>query len=328
MVAVRTIRFTNRRAVATVTTTMDTSRPTLRLVAGGVLLGTLGIFVEEAGADPLTTVLCRCVFGAAALAAWAAATGRFDELRLGRRGWAVAALVGVLVAANWALFFAAIGRTSIGVATVVFHVQPLWVMLAGAWWLRERVSIGKLVAVGVALAGLALASGIGGDSGMVDARYLGGIAMCVAGSLSYAAVTLIAKETRVVGSLGLAFGQCVVGAVLLAAWPLLQPPGALPSGTAWAWLAGLGILHTGLAYALLYGAMARLSSERIALLQFVYPAAAIAFDWAVYGRALDVAQWAGVALLAGALLAATPRRPGPASPDRRVPDEPAAAPPR
>ena len=30
--------------------------------------------------------------------------------------------------------------TSIGVATVVFHVQPLWVLLFGAWWLREPVS--------------------------------------------------------------------------------------------------------------------------------------------------------------------------------------------
>ena len=41
---------------------------------------------------------------------------------------------------NWALFFAAIPRTSIAVATVVFHIQPIWVIVFGALFLREAVS--------------------------------------------------------------------------------------------------------------------------------------------------------------------------------------------
>jgi len=39
-----------------------------------------------------------------------------------------------------------------------------------------------------------------------------------------------------------------------------------------------------------------------ALLQFVYPAAAVVFDRLVCGRALSVAQLAGVALMAEALI--------------------------
>ena len=41
----------------------------LMMVAGGVLLGTLGVFLHEADVHPLTAVLFRCVFGAAALLA-------------------------------------------------------------------------------------------------------------------------------------------------------------------------------------------------------------------------------------------------------------------
>ena len=37
------------------------------MVASGLLLGTVGIFVEEAAQDPATTVWTRCVFGLAAL---------------------------------------------------------------------------------------------------------------------------------------------------------------------------------------------------------------------------------------------------------------------
>lgn len=47
--------------------------------------------------------------------------------------------------------------------------------------------------------------------------------------------------------------------------------------------------------------MARLGTSRIALLQFVYPAAAVALDWLVYGRALSVVQLTGVALMVAAL---------------------------
>ena len=67
------------------------------------------------------------------------------------------------------------------------------------------------------------------------------------------------------------------------------------------------MLHTGLAYVLLYAGMSRLPAGRIAILQFVYPAAAIGVDWAVYGRTLSMMQIAGVSVMALALWAA--RRP-------------------
>lgn len=311
-------------------TSSDTARGTWLMVGGGVLLGTLGVFVEEAGADPLTTVWCRCAFGLAALTLWGAAMGRWRELRLSGRDLGCAVAAGVLMIANWALFFAAIERTSIAVSTVVFHVQPLWVMLLGAWWLHERVGGRQWAAVLVALLGLALASGLlqeqppGGGDGT---RYLAGVLMCLGGSLSYALVTLIAKAAKGVGSFALAWWQCAVGTLFIAAWPLLH--GGPASGSAWAWLAGLGVLHTGLAYVVLYAGMARLSTGRIALLQFVYPVAAIAVDWMVYGRALGGLQLAGVALMGAALLSLKLVNPGPTpqTPGRPQPagDRPACA---
>lgn len=93
-----------------------------------------------------------------------------------------------------------------------------------------------------------------------------------------------------------------------AAGRLAAEPGLARLGATWGWLAGLGVLHTGLAYVLLYGGMARLPAAQVALLQFVYPGAAVLVDWAVYGRALDALQLAGVLLMGLALLAL--RQPG------------------
>ena len=278
------------------------------MVGGGLLLGTLGVFLEQAHQGPLTAVWFRCAFGAAALLGWGALTGRLSQLRLTRAGLAAAIGAGLLVMANWALFFAAIERTSIAVATVVFHVQPLWVIAFGAWWLRERVTWRQGAAALVALAGLALATGLlepGAAAACWSERYVWGLLMCLGGSISYAIVVLIAKCARSVSSFALAWWQCAVGAVLLCWWPWVH--GWPEAAGAWAWLAGLGVIHTGLAYVVLYAGMARLPAARIAVLQFVYPAAAVLVDWWVYGRALSPVQAAGVALMGAALWAARRR---------------------
>jgi drug/metabolite transporter (DMT)-like permease len=274
------------------------------MAGAGLLLGTVGIFVEEAAQDPATTVWFRCVFGLAALLAWGAANRRLHEIT-GLRGRELVAVAGagVLMIGNWALFFAAIPLCSIGVSTVVFHLQPFWLMVMGFFFLRERVTRAQWAAAGVALSGLILASGVMDHHGAWWAEsggYAAGLGLSLAGSVLYAGAALIAKsEAQRVSSFALSTGQCTVGTLALAAWPLVH---GLPAwGTAWGWLAGLGVLHTGLAYVLLYAGMARLATGRIAVLQFVYPATAVLVDWAVYGRALSPLQMAGVVLIGAAL---------------------------
>ncbi|QPS09124.1 DMT family transporter [Delftia acidovorans] len=277
------------------------------MIAGGVLLGTVGVFVQEAGQHPLVTVLFRCAFGALALLAWGLATGRMRELRVGGRSWAVVVATGVLMVLNWALFFAAIPLTSIGVATIVFHIQPVWIMLFGTLVLREAVAPRQVAAMLAALLGLVLTTGLlGGDAAAWGPDHVSGLLMCLAGSLCYAAVTILAKTEKVVTPFALAWWQCAVGTVLLLWVPLVHGWPQAPSS--WAWLAGLGVLHTGLAYAILFAGMARLTLGRIAVLQYVYPLTAIVLDWAVYGRALGAVQLAGVGLMAGALLVVKARQ--------------------
>lgn len=274
------------------------------MVGAGVLLGTIGVFVEEAAQDPATTVWFRCVFGLGALLAWGAATGRLDEItRLRGRGLVAVGGAGVLMLGSWGLFFAAIPLSSIAVSTVVFHLQPFWLLAMGALFLGERVKRAQAAAVGVALAGLALASGLA-DHELAwwagRGGYAAGLGLSLAGSVLYAGAALIARsEAQRVGSFALATGQCAIGALALSAWPVVH---GLPGwGAAWGWLAGLGVLHTGLAYVLLYAGMARLATGRIALLQFAYPVTAVLVDWAVYGRALGALQVLGVLLIGAAL---------------------------
>ena len=71
------------------------------LIAGGVLLGSIGVFVEEAAQHPLVTVWFRCALGTLALLAWCLAAGRGRELWLSGRARWVACATGVLMVRSY-----------------------------------------------------------------------------------------------------------------------------------------------------------------------------------------------------------------------------------
>jgi drug/metabolite transporter (DMT)-like permease len=268
----------------------------ITLASGGLLMGTIGIFVEEARLDAMTLVFFRCLFGFLALAAYCAWKGFFRTQQFTRRMVALALLTGVLIVTQWVWFFDAIHRTGIAVATVVFHVQPFWVVLIGAALFKEPLGGDRLGWIATAFAGLVLASGVATAGNLQGhASYLFGVGEALAGSVLYASVTLIAKSLGQLRPHLLTLAQCLVGVVCL---PFVAPLTAVHIAPAqWFWLVGMGVLHTGLSYVLIYGALPKLTTPVIAVLLFVYPVTAILVDAVVYGRALSAPQLAGVALI-------------------------------
>ncbi|TAL97967.1 MAG: DMT family transporter [Paraburkholderia sp.] len=275
------------------------------LAAGGLLMGTIGIFVEEARLGALTLVFFRCLFGFLALFAYCAWKGFFARRFFTRRTVTLAVISGVLMVTQWVGFFDAIHRTSIAVATVVFHVQPFWVVLIGAALFNERLGIDRLGWIATAFVGLVLASGVIASGNVQGhASYLIGIGEALAGSVLYASVTLIAKSLGDLRPHLLTLAQCLVGVVCLPVIAaFVAPLGSVHlSPQQWFWIIGMGVLHTGLSYVLIYGALPKLATPVIAVLLFVYPLTAIAVDALVYGRALSPLQLAGMALIVAASL--------------------------
>ena len=171
--------------------------------------------------------------------------------------------------------------------------------------LLERLGIDRLVWIATAFVGLVLASGVIASGNLQGhASYLIGIGEALAGSVLYASVTLIAKSLGDLRPHLLTLAQCLVGVVCL---PLIAafvaPLGSVHlSPQQWFWVVGMGVLHTGLSYVLIYGALPKLATPVIAVLLFVYPLTAIAVDALVYGRALSPLQLAGMALIVAASL--------------------------
>ncbi|WP_426318402.1 DMT family transporter [Pseudoduganella sp. R-43] len=268
--------------------------PVLPYTVAMLMLSTLGVYVQEAGLDPVTTVFFRCAIGALALALYCGWKGMFRRENMPPRAFRLAAFSGVLMVVNWVTFFEAIRRIGIAVATIVFHVQPFMVLLLGALILRERLAANKLAWVLLGFGGLALACGVRFDAPM-DANYLLGIASTLTGALAYAGVTLATKSMRGTPPHLTALVHCMAGALLLAAFTRI-PPGGLDAAQ-WGWLATLGLVPTALAYVMIYGATPHMETAAIAVLTFIYPAAAVCWDYVVYGHLISAWQVTGFALI-------------------------------
>ncbi|MGW8764664.1 DMT family transporter [Streptomyces sp. NPDC055815] len=273
------------------------TRGTLELTLAMVLSGTLGVFVVESGASPFEVVFYRCLFGAVALGAYSLVRGFFTGHGFTARKLGLAALGGVFIVFNWVFLFEAYAATSISLATVVYHTQPFFLVLLGAVLLKERISRAKLGWLALAFGGLVLVSGVRpGDTGS-----LAGLGFALAAAVLYALATFVTKRVTGVRPHLIALVQVLVGMPLLL--PFVDFGGV--GGGGWGWLVGLGFIHTGLMYVLMYAAYAKLPTSKIAVLAFTYPAVAMGVDWAVYGHHIGLVQALGVPLIVLASLKVT-----------------------
>lgn len=293
------------------------TKATAQLTTAMMLSGTLGVFVVESGAPPFDVVFFRVLFGALALGGYVLARGWLRDHGFTRRTLGLAVLGGVFIVFNWVFLFEAYQNTSISVATVVYHTQPFYVVLLGALLFRERLTAARAGWIGVAFAGLVLVSGVTpGDFTNGGGSYLLGLGQALLAALLYGLSTVVTKRISGVRPHLIALVQVLVGIPLLL--PFADFGAMRGTGAGWGWLAGLGLIHTGIMYVLMYAAYAQLPTAKIAVLAFVYPAVAMVMDWAVYGHHIGPVQALGVPLIVAASLKVTLARPAAAGPVRET----------
>ncbi|WP_338568355.1 DMT family transporter [Pseudomonas canadensis] len=275
---------------------MDTSirRGSWEMVAAMLISGTIGWFVLVSGVSVIEVVFWRCVIGGLTLLLVCALLGylRLDLLTWAKLGLAI--LSGVAIVGNWLLLFESYSRASIAISTAVYNVQPFMLVMLAALFLGERITVQKLTWLSVAFLGMLAIVTAHGDHKAGD-DYLAGIALALGAAFLYAIAALIIKRLKEVPPHLMALIQVTTGALLLA--PMV-PWNSLPATpNAWAALVTLGVVHTGLMYVLLYGAIQKLPTAITGALSFIYPIAAIFVDWIAFGHRLGWLQWLGVAAI-------------------------------
>lgn len=125
---------------------------------GVLLLSTSAIFVKMAEAPSGIIAFYRLLFTLAFLvpALLARKKEREQLVYLNGRQLRLAVISGALLAVHWVMWFESLRYTSVASSTVLVSLQPLFSILFGALFLKERVSKWGMVGVFLAIFGSAI----------------------------------------------------------------------------------------------------------------------------------------------------------------------------
>ena len=275
------------------------------LTASMVIYGTIGIFRRSI---PLSSGVLACVrglLGAAFLCLFILVRGGRIRHGMARADFFRFVLSGAMIGVNWILLFEAYNYTSVAVATLCYYMQPVIVILVSPFYLKERLTARKLLLAAAAVLGMVLVTGLPGApaaGGQAAAGQLRGVLCGLGAAALYAAVIMVNKKGGPADPWERTIIQLFSAAVVLIPYlALTEDFSAIRlSGTDVALVLILGIVHTGIAYALYFGSMGGLRAQTIALFSYIDPVVALILSAAVLGERLTAAGLAGAVLILGA----------------------------
>jgi drug/metabolite transporter (DMT)-like permease len=258
--------------------------------------------------DPELIAWARVALAALVLVPLAAGRGAFAGLG---RSLALLTLLAAIQAAGPFLLIA-LGEQEISssLTGILVASTPLFTALLAIRVDHEERAEGiRLVGVAGGIVGVVVLLGL--DLGGSSAALLGGIAIVLA-SLGYAIGGFIVKHRfREVQPIGVAAGVMVASSVLLLPLAALHVPEAGPGLAETASVVALGVLGTGIAFAIFYELMTTVGPARTFIVTYLAPAFAVVYGAVLLDEVITVATIAGLTLIVGgSYLAAEGRLPG------------------
>ena len=261
-------------------------------IASMLIFGTIGIFRRSIPLPSAFLAFFRGISGGLFLLLFSRLRRRGASRRIPRRELLLLAVTGAMIGFNWMLLFEAYNHTSVAVATLCYYMQPTIVILLSPAAFRERLTGRKLACALISIVGMVLVSGALG------------ILMGLGAAALYAAVVIMNKKIREADASRRTMVQLLsAGAVMV---PYLLLTGGF-SGIAFTTsslllLLVVGILHTGVAYALYFGSMEGLAVQSIAVLSYIDPVSALLFSAIWLKEPLSLTDLIGACLIIGAAL--------------------------
>lgn len=270
-------------------------KPRLVMLLCMLAFGTVGLFVRGISLPSWEIALCRAAIALVVLTFFLLFKGQFKTLLLAGKSLWKFALSGAVMAFNWILLFEAYNHTSIALATLAYYTAPSLLILASAWFFKEKLSPLQLACFLLSSLGLVLMLGVSfGRPGDVVGLLLG-----MASAVLYTTVILLNKADTGVSGVHRTYVQFLAAALVMLVFTLLNGGFHLKSLSPGGWLRllVLGVFHTGVCYVLYFYALARLKGQQVAMLSYLDPFTAVLLSVLVLGEAITPWQLLGGALM-------------------------------
>ncbi len=270
-------------------------KATVNFLSSMVIFGTIGLFVDAIPLNSGVIALFRGIMGLVFLLLVMALTKqklRFDVIK---KELLLLCISGGAMGLNWVLLFEAYRYTTVATATVCYYLAPAFLMLASPL-LGEKLTVKKLLCLFTCLVGMALVTGIDGGS-------VTGVAFGIGAAILYASVMFINRKIKSVSDYERTVTQMAMSIPVVAVYVLLRGgvDFSTMNATGWLLMAVVGVVHTGFAYFLYFGAVGKLPATSVAVCSYLDPVVAVLLS-AVLIAPIGIPAICGAVLILGSTL--------------------------
>lgn len=267
----------------------EMARAYLSLCASMLIFGSIGIFRKYLPVPSGFLALTRAVVGAAfLLLIMIIGNRRLSTAAVKRNLWKLC-LSGAFLGINWILLFEAYEYTAVSVATLCYYMAPVFIIAVSPFILKERLTTKKIICAAGSLLGMVLVSGIVTGGSLLGGNAIG-ILLGLASAVFYASVVIMNKKISDISPYDKTFVQLASAAVVMFPYVFIcEDIASVPFDLRTVILLGVvGVIHTGVAYALYFGALRHTSAQSAALCSYIDPASALIMSALILGERLDL----------------------------------------
>lgn len=275
----------------------------ISLILSMVIFGTIGIFRKFIPLPSGIVACARGILGVTFLLAFIKIKKiKMDRESIGNQ-WKILVISGAFIGLNWVLLFESYRYTSVAVATLCYYMAPIFVMMVSPFLLKEKLTAKKILCVLAALLGMVFVSGIL-DGGISDISELKGVLFGLGAAALYASVVLMNQKLRKVPTYDKTIMQLAVAAAVLIPYIFVAEDfsGVTLTPLIAIMLFIVGVVHTGIAYALYFGSMNDLKAQTVALFSYIDPIVAIILSALFLKEPMTIYSGIGAVLVLGATM--------------------------
>lgn len=274
--------------------------PMLQMIVAMAIFGSIGFFTGKTGIPAVELVFVRCICASLFLGFCWFISGQ-HKVEVWKKKEVMQTIVcGIFLVLNWVFLFKAFEEMSITIAITLYNLAPIFVIILGSLFLKEKMSLTSLLAIITCFLGSVFIVGIQNFNSLTE-FVSSGFSWAILSAICFALTMLIGKGISELSAYAMTFVQTTIGILML--FPFMNFTVFVGlSDSNWFYIIGTGLIHTGFVYYLFFNSLRKLSTVVISALVFVDPVVAILLDTLILDFRPAHLQTVGILLIFGGIV--------------------------
>jgi drug/metabolite transporter (DMT)-like permease len=281
--------------------------PLVRLFAGAFLISLSPVWVKLVDIEPSSSAFYRVFIGSLALAAYLLI--RRQRLSFSRRVWWVLIAASVFFTLDLWFWHRSIQYVGPGLSTLLANFQVFLMMGIGVLFLRQPLRPMQLVAVPLAVAGLAMIVGVDWST---SGDYRLGVIFGLLTACAYAGYLLTLRTSRRdstdAAPVREVFVVSALTAIVLAGICAVEQQSLSISAGDLGWMVGYGVLSHCVGWVFIASSLSHVSTTQAGLSLLLQPTLSFVWDVVIFSRPMTALELAGAAVAIVAIYLGTSKQ--------------------